>query len=194
MINEMTVTVAGNLTRDPERKVSHASGKPFAVVPIAVNRRRFDAGQEAWITEDTTYVDLQCFRGTGATALASFRKGDPVLAHGKLALREWKAGDASGTRVSVTVDSIGHDVTFGVSSFTRGKVAYDPDPTSAHDQAPPEHGGGGVVGALEERTGGPAASSEEVPDGEVPDAEIATDADGVVQDDQQADAALARSA
>ncbi|MFK5582224.1 single-stranded DNA-binding protein [Serinicoccus sp. LYQ131] len=175
MMNELTITVSGNLTREPDRRVGSASGRDFAVVPIAVNRRRFDKAQEVWVTADTVYVDLLCFGHTGATALSSFKKGDPVLAHGRLSLREWSTENSSGTTVCVDVDCIGHDVSLGVSRFTKGWVAYDPDRAQDYDPTP-RGVGEGLDG--DARTG--------------PD--IDADADGVVEDDEQADEVLARSA
>ncbi|WP_151524672.1 single-stranded DNA-binding protein [Serinicoccus kebangsaanensis] len=213
MMNEPTITVSGNLTRDPERKTSSTSGKPFAVVPIAVNRRRFDAAQDSWITSDTMYVDLLCFRNTGATALASFRKGDPVIAHGRLSLRDWKTDSAAGTTAVVDVDSIGHDVSRGVSRFSKGWVGYDGERIDGHDPTPPSALSGGLVGAADQRaaggvggvggdtgggTGGQVATEELAPDEAAAQqsthGDIDADADGVVQDDEQADGVLARSA
>ncbi|KUG55613.1 hypothetical protein AVL62_04675 [Serinicoccus chungangensis] len=206
MMNEPTITLTGNLTRDPERKTSTASGKDFAVVPIAVNRRRFDAAQGGWITSDTMFIDLLCFRHIGALALASFRKGDPVVAHGRLSLRDWKTDTAAGTTAVVDVDTIGHDVTRGVSRFTKGRVGYDGDRLDEHDPTPPGALAGGLVDAAEERT---AAGHEDglagdhrragdeaapVGAGSGPDLEIEVDDDGVVADDAQADEVLARSA
>lgn len=206
MMNEPTMTVSGNLTRDPERKTSIANGKDFAVVPIAVNRRRFDPAQGAWVTSDTMFIDLLCFRHIGATALASFRKGDPVIAHGRLSLRDWKTETSAGTTAVIDVDSIGHDVSRGVSRFTRGRVGYDGDRLDEHDPTPASALTGGLVEAAEQRAaavgaggepdgggvGGPAGGPA-LPTGE-PDLEIAADAEGVVTDDEQADAVLARSA
>ncbi|WP_130012032.1 single-stranded DNA-binding protein [Serinicoccus sediminis] len=202
MMNEPTITLTGNLTRDPERKTSTASGKDFAVVPIAVNRRRFDAAQGGWITSDTMFIDLLCFRHIGALALASFRKGDPVVAHGRLSLRDWKTDTAAGTTAVVDVDTIGHDATRGVSRFTKGRVGYDGDRLDEHDPTPPGARAGGLVGAAEERTGagregdhGAGGEEAAVPEGATaPGPDIEVDGDGVVVDDAQADGVLARSA
>ncbi|GAA4870767.1 single-stranded DNA-binding protein [Serinicoccus chungangensis] len=194
MMNEPTITLSGNLTRDPERKTSTANGKDFAVVPIAVNRRRFDPAQDSWVTADTMFIDLLCFRHIGALALASFRKGDPVIAHGRLSLRDWKTETSAGTTAVVDVDTIGHDVSRGVSRFTKGRVGYDGDRLDEHDPTPPG-ARGGLVGAAEQRTG-PARQDAGAggPAGAGPDLEIEVDEDGVVADDGQADAVLARSA
>lgn len=187
MMNELTITVSGNLTREPDRRVGSTSGRDFAVVPIAVNRRRFDKAQEVWVTAETVYVDLLCFGHTGATALSSFKKGDPVLAHGRLSLREWSTENSSGTTVCVDVDCIGHDVSLGVSRFTKGWVAYDPDRARDYDPTP-RGPGEDLVSAAADRT--PIASQSDE-DGDI---DIEADGDGVVEDDEQADEVLARSA
>lgn len=187
MMNELTVTVSGNLTRDPERRVGTTSGRDFAVIPIAVNRRRYDKGQDAWVTADTLFVDLLCFGHTGATALSSFKKGDPVLAHGRLSLRQWETETSSGSTMCVDVDAIGHDVSLGVSRFSKGWVTYEPDRTADYDPAPTGSAEDGLVGAMHERSG------QDV-DQESAEVAIETDEDGVVQDDEQAERVLARTA
>ena len=198
MMNEPTMTVSGNVTRDPERRVGKESGNDFAVVPIAVNRRKFDRSAGTWVTAGTTFVDLLAFGPKGATALASFKKGDPVIAHGRVSLNEWRTDTSSGAQLVIDVDSLGHDVTFGVSRFSKGWVSYDGDRTADYDPSPQ----GGMVSALGERATrdqepGHAAGDVEHPEtGELMDdgPEIDVDEDGVVQDDHQADGVLARSA
>lgn len=205
MMNEPTMTVTGNVTRDPEHKVGIERGNDFAVIPIAVNRRKYDPTQEAWVTSSTTYVDLLAFGPKGATALASFKKGDPVIAHGRVSLREWRTENSSGAKLVLDVDSLGHDVSNGVSRFSKGWVSYVGDRVDDYD--PSE--AGGVVGALEKRVGAPAATGPDGPDGtgepdEPRDAgedrqdpstdDLEVDEDGVILDDEKADKVFARSA
>lgn len=217
MMNEATITLSGNLTRDPERKTSTRNGRDFAVVPIAVNRRQYDAAQGGWVTADTLFVDLLAFGHKGATALSSFKKGDPVLAHGRLSLREWRTDSGSGATLCVDVDSLGHDVAHGVSRFSKGRVPYDPDrvkgyhPAAGQGEGAAEDGAGApggadLVSAAADRAPQPVADGGGGVDeglGAGPDsgahvvaadADIEADEDGVVSDDEQADAVLARTA
>src|SRR5699024_1277224 len=49
MLRDTQVTVVGNVTRSPEVKHRKVDGRPFTVVPIAVNNRRFDAESRQWV-------------------------------------------------------------------------------------------------------------------------------------------------
>lgn len=126
---ESRMTITGNLTRDPQLRISSRTGDPFVVLSVAVNNRRFDKPTQQYVTVGTTFFDVMCFRGLGANALRSFAKGDPVVVHGRFSLKEW-AGDNGTNHVdaSIDADSVGHDVRFGTTSFSRGTASYGLDP------------------------------------------------------------------
>jgi single-strand DNA-binding protein len=49
----------------------------------------------------------------------SLVKGDPVLVHGRVSMRDWATETKSGRSVEVVADHIGHDLRFGTSAFKR---------------------------------------------------------------------------
>ncbi|MFK5633150.1 single-stranded DNA-binding protein [Ornithinimicrobium sp. LYQ103] len=172
------MTVTGNLTRDPQRRLSTKTGEPFAVMAVAVNNRRYDKSVGQWITTGTTYFDLLCWGPMGANALSTFRKGDPVIVHGRFRLNEWTSEKGSGTNATLDVESIGPDVSFGTAPFTRGNVDWGLDRVGEYNpgEDDPEHG---------------ELPADAVADPD--DLESYTDEDGVV-DDEAAEEVLARIA
>lgn len=121
------ITIAGNLTRDPELKVGRNNGAPFAVLALAVNTRRFLREAGGWVTTGTTYFDVLCWGSMGANALRTFSKGDPVVAHGRFRLREWTADSGQRFTPTVDADAVGPDISFGTATFTRGNADYGLD-------------------------------------------------------------------
>ncbi|MEY4741472.1 MAG: hypothetical protein RL672_222, partial [Actinomycetota bacterium] len=67
------------------------------------------------------------FRQLAINASGSVSKGDRVLVAGKLRVRDWENGERSGTAVEVEAESIGHDLSWGSSNFTRTVLVREHD-------------------------------------------------------------------
>lgn len=96
-MNETFVTVAGNLTQDPQLRFGRQSGQPFAVFRLAQNRHRWDKEVGHLIQVGTNFVEVIAFRALGLNIAECVKKGDPVVVHGKLRINDWTNGDKSGT-------------------------------------------------------------------------------------------------
>lgn len=86
------VILMGNLTRDPELRVT-PKGTAVCQVGIAVNQSYRD--KEGNTREETTFVDVDVF-GRQAEVIAKYMsKGRPILVEGRLKLDSWetKEGD-----------------------------------------------------------------------------------------------------
>ena len=142
MLNDIRTTVAGNVTRAPEMKHRRSDGKPFVVIPIAVNERRWDASSQQGIEVGTTFYDVICGNGTGANALASLRVGTPVIAHGRLKIHEWETETSKGARPTIHADSVGIDLTWGTASYAKGSARYPDQNDGVHGGFPPQSEGG----------------------------------------------------
>lgn len=95
-----TVTVSGNLTRDPELRAT-PSGTSVLGLRIAVNDRVKDQATGEW-TDRPHYFDVDLF-GKRADALAGIlSRGAKVAIGGRLRWREWEAQDGS-KRQAVTI-------------------------------------------------------------------------------------------
>ena len=113
------VTVVGHLAADPVLRRTDA-GLDIAKFRIGSTPSRFDRGTRTWVEHPTSWWNVSCFRGLAANAAASLRKGDRVVVVGRATVRDWQRDDGrSGTSADVEADSVGHDLTWGTSSFTR---------------------------------------------------------------------------
>lgn len=202
MLNETKLTVSGNVTRPPELKHRRSDGRPFVVVAIASNERRFDRQSQQWVANGVTFFDVICNGSLAANALASLGIGTPVVAHGRFRLHEWETQTSRGTRPILDADSLAVDLTWGTIDYAKGSARF---PTTHDDYdtgvPPASEGGPEPLDEPEDATDGgyplsDGTSRSPISDGSALDAdepEIRTDPDGVV-DDASADAALARSA
>src|SRR5690606_21750463 len=60
-------------------------------------------------------------RNTGT----SIKKGDPVIVTGRLKVRPWEAGEKKGVSIEVDAESLGHDLPWGTTTYTRALRAAD---------------------------------------------------------------------
>ncbi|TPW10595.1 MAG: ssb [Acidimicrobiaceae bacterium] len=86
-----TVTVVGNLTRDPELRFT-TGGKGIASFGLAVNRRYQQNGE--W-QEKVSFFNISAWDQLGENAAASLTKGTRIIVTGRLEQREYEtsAGD-----------------------------------------------------------------------------------------------------
>ena len=86
MANLNRVLLIGNLTRDPELRVT-PKGTAICQFGIAVNRQFKD---ESGATKDeTTFVDIEAWGKTAENAAKFFSKGKPIFIEGRLKLDQW---------------------------------------------------------------------------------------------------------
>lgn len=101
-----TVTVAGNITRDPELRFI-ASGAAVATFGVAVSSRRKDASGN-WVDGDTSFFDVTCWRDLAENVAESLTKGVRVVVVGRLQQRTWETKDGDKrSKVEVVADEVG---------------------------------------------------------------------------------------
>ena len=98
------VNISGNLTRDPEMRVT-AGGTQVMSFGVAVNDRRRNQQTGEW--EDyPNFVDCVMF-GTRAEALSRYlSKGAKVALEGKLRYSSWERDGQRRSKLEVVVDDI----------------------------------------------------------------------------------------
>lgn len=98
------VSITGNLTRDPELRVT-AGGTQVLSFGVAVNDRRRNPQTGEW--EDyPNFVDCTMF-GTRAEAVSRFlAKGNKVAIEGKLRYSSWERDGQRRSKLEVIVDEI----------------------------------------------------------------------------------------
>lgn len=82
-MNEPTITLAGNLTADPELRFT-PNGKPVALLRIASTPRRYDNSTSQWVDGNTTFLDAEAWGTPAENAAKSLHRGDRVVITGRL--------------------------------------------------------------------------------------------------------------
>ncbi len=110
-----TVTVVGNVTRDPELRFSN-SGMAVARMGIAVNKRGRD--QE----EKTSFFDVVCFREMAENIAESLQRGSRVIVTGELSYSTWTTdqGDKR-SKVEILADEIGPSLRWANAEVTKNE-------------------------------------------------------------------------
>jgi single-strand DNA-binding protein len=85
--------------------------------------------------DNTNWFTITSFRALAVNVAMSASKGDRVVITGNLRIRDWDNGERGGTSVEVEATSIGHDMNYGSSVFTR--TTYTPNATPAQDLPAP---------------------------------------------------------
>jgi len=118
MSNANTVTLAGNMTRDPEIRYTR-DGNANASFGLAVNRRWQARGSDEW-EEATSFFDVVCWRDLAENVALSLVKGSRVIVTGRLEQRTWENDDAERrSRVELVADDVGPSLRFATAEVTR---------------------------------------------------------------------------
>ena len=83
-----TITVVGNITRDPELKFLN-SGQAAVRCSVAVSRRWQNRQTQEW-EEKTSFFDVQCYGPMAENAANSLSKGSRVVVTGRMEQRSWE--------------------------------------------------------------------------------------------------------
>lgn len=99
-----TITVVGNITRDPELRFT-AGGKGVASFGIAVNRRYQVNGE--W-QEKVSFFNVVAWDSLGENAAASLSKGSRVIVTGRLEQRDYETKEGEKRSVvEIVADEVG---------------------------------------------------------------------------------------
>jgi single-strand DNA-binding protein len=112
------LSVTGLVATTPRHLVTQ-DGLPITSFRLASSQRRFDRSQNRWIDGETNWFTVTAFRQLAINSSSSVNKGDRIVVAGKLRVRDWDNGERAGTSVEIEADSIGHDLSWGSSVFTR---------------------------------------------------------------------------
>ena len=134
MASENSVTVVGNLTRDPELRYT-TGGRGVASFGLAVNRRYQQNGE--W-QEQTSFFNITAWGDLGENLAASVNKGSRVIVTGRLQQREYQTKEGENrTIVEIIADEAGPSLRWAQAQVER----------ISRDAAGGSGGGGGAGGA-----------------------------------------------
>ncbi len=111
-----SITVVGNVTRDPELRYTQ-SGKATVNVGIAVNRRYQVNGE--W-QDQTSYFNIVAWGQLGENVASSLTKGMRVVVSGRLEQREYqnREGEKRST-IEINADEVGPSLRWATASVER---------------------------------------------------------------------------
>jgi len=133
-----TVTVVGNLTRDPELRFT-AGGKGVASFGLAVNRRYQVNGE--W-QEKVSFFNVTAWDTLGENAAASLTKGSRIIVTGRLEQREYETqGGDKRNVVEIVADELGPSLRWARAEVERTqRTGPDGTPSAGSPAAAPTGG------------------------------------------------------
>jgi single-strand DNA-binding protein len=132
-----TVTLVGNITRDPELRFT-PSGQAIATFGLAVNRRWQNRQTQEW-EEAVSFFDVACWAQLGENVSESLSKGTRVMVTGRLDQRSWETQDGEKrSKVEVVADEVAPSLRWATAQVTRNE---------RRDADGPRSGGGGGGGS-----------------------------------------------
>lgn len=104
-----TVTLVGNLTKDPERGKSQNG--TIANMRIAVDKKWTD--KEGNEQKNTRFIDVETFGVQADNCLDSLHVGDRVIMVGPLEYDEWETADGKRSKLKIKAVVVGKTLEFG---------------------------------------------------------------------------------
>jgi single-strand DNA-binding protein len=131
-----TYTTTGLVATTP-RYIKTMDGTDICSFRLASSSKRFDRKKMEWIDAETNWLTITSFGTLAINAVSSISKGDRIIVSGTLRVRDWDNGERSGTSVEVEADTLGHDLVWGQSTFTRTTLV-EPKPIIRPTSIPTE--------------------------------------------------------
>lgn len=115
-----SVTVVGNITRDPELRFT-PNGTPVANIGIACNRRWMDRSTNEW-KEETSFFNVTAWAEMAENIGNSLAKGDRIMVTGRLEQRSWETdqGDKRSV-VEIRADEIGPSLRWATATVEKNE-------------------------------------------------------------------------
>ncbi len=139
MSNGNSVTVVGNVTRDPELRFT-PSGQAVASFGLAVNR--------SWVNRQTnereesvSFFDVVAWGSLGENCCETLGRGSRAIVSGRLEQRSWddKASGDRRSKIEIIADEVGPSLRWASAKISRNE-------RKAAGEGGPGGGGGGYSG------------------------------------------------
>ena len=125
-----TITVVGNLTRDPELRYT-PTGQAVVKFGIAVNR--FYTNRNGEKIEQTDFFNVNAWRSVAVNVAESLTTGARVLVTGRLQSRNWETEDGQKrSAVEIEAEEVAASLRFATVAITKAAKAGVAD--EAQDQ------------------------------------------------------------
>lgn len=129
-----SVTIVGNITRDPELRFT-PSGQANAKFGVAVNRRWQNKQTNEW-EEQVSFFDVVCWRELAENVSESLTKGSRVVVTGRLEQRSWEQDGQKRYAVEIIADEVAPSLrwaTVTIVKVERSENTPRPAPTPVKD-------------------------------------------------------------
>lgn len=131
------VILMGNLTRDPELRVT-PNGNSICKIGIATSRvYKTQDGQQR---EETTFVDVDIFGRQAEIISKYFQKGKPILIEGRLKLDQWQDKQSGQNRSKLGVVMESFEFVGGRGEGGSGGPSNDYDSNAPQQRNAPQSG------------------------------------------------------
>jgi single-strand DNA-binding protein len=116
---DTTITIIGNLTRDPELRYT-PTGQAVASFAVASTPRFLDKNTNEWKDGDSLFLNCSVWRQAAENVAESLQRGMRVIVSGRLRQRsyETKEGEKR-TVVEVEVDEVGPSLRYASAKVTK---------------------------------------------------------------------------
>ncbi len=113
MAFDNSITVVGNVTRDPELRFTPA-GAAVANFGVAWNLKRQDG------EDQVSFFDVTCWRQLAENVAESLTKGMRVVVYGRLEQRSWQTQDGEKrSKVEIIADEVAPSLKWATAEITR---------------------------------------------------------------------------
>ena len=120
MATDNSVTLVGNITRDPELRFTN-TGQPTASFGLAVNRRWQNRQTQEW-EEATSFIHEVCWREMAENVSETLTPGARVMEAGRLEQRSWETQEGEKrSKVEVVADEIGPSLRWATATVTKNE-------------------------------------------------------------------------
>lgn len=138
MSGEPTITITGNLTKDPELRFT-SSGVAVADFSIAVTPRTYDRNTNEWRDGDPQFYRCSLWRDAAENAAETLRKGMRVIAQGRVSLRSYENRDGQQrSELALQVDEVGPSLRYARAQVTKAPTGSAQPAQQYTPQAQPQ--------------------------------------------------------
>ena len=144
-MNGNTITVVGNLTKDPTLTYLN-TGKAVTNFSIASNHGWYDKATETWIDGEPSFFKVGCWEAMAENVAEGLRKGDPVIVVGRLSRRTYEQEGLTKESFEIKADAVGPDMRKRAVSLRRVQRQTPVEVGTAADGGTDTGSGGGTDG------------------------------------------------
>ncbi len=125
MAIDNTVTVTGNVTRDPELRFT-PTGQAVCSFGIAVNRRWQNRQTQEW-EEQVSFFDITAWSQLGQNVADSISRGTRVTVTGRLDQRAWENAEGEKrSKVEIVADDVAASVRWATVEVVKNERSDGP--------------------------------------------------------------------